>query len=165
MRPRSTFALVLIALVTALVALVYARHALRVNGALELIQTSVADFSPELLADRSPIVIEEQLVDPEAAARRLLRHSYLLAVVRAATFPPRVSTPVRAALAAVVAGAEGEELTLFHPTNGADTTVLLRKDQVVLVPARWSIEPAIGPCRVLLFKDLFTPLYHCGPKR
>lgn len=160
---RWTFAALLLGATLLLVLHVYARHSFRINPALELLHASVSDVGLELLADRTPIVVQEQLVRPLETARQLLRFTYSFASpVDAKRLRSARELRCDARHTVVVAGVDGETLTLFHPTNGADVGVLLKRDQAVIVPHAWRVTLQDGTgARALELDDVFTRVRRC----
>jgi hypothetical protein len=112
----------------------------RVNPRLELVQTSVSDFTPELLRERSPILIEEQLLDPVSTLKKLLRFQH--------TYSPRVRarapSECKSYLTAVFQDVQDAAvLQLEHPTNGATFPIVVKRDQVTIVPYSWRLATSV----------------------
>ena len=140
-----------LACVAIAVVLVYFLYSMRVNPSLEIVYSSVEDFDPVMLSDKSPILLQEQFVDANALSERLLKYAYVRKRSRA--LPPGELLRVGASWAAcffasTIPDSDAEEtlgVTLAHPNSvEAVLDVVMKPDQVLLVPRFWHVK---NPCR------------------
>ena len=141
------------ALVVALIVLTYARFSLKTNPKLEIIYVGVSEFRPELLDDRSLILVQEQMDDPIDAAKRLMAWQYTSCKTRKR--PAAAAVRCTAKFTSIVP-LESTSVRVEHP-SGNDMHVALKRDQILLVPRSWSVSVEVDHY-VSEFHDVFTLL-------
>ena len=152
-----------IACIVLALVIIYVRYSFKINPALEIIYTSMQDFTSNMLAERSPILFREQLVDPVAALEQLLRYQYFFHRPMAVLDAHKVAK-VKARWSVLVANKSPTTVKLFHPNGSADMdvfiNVVMKEDQALVVPISWKIEAQGGDdVRIINFHDWFTFLF------
>ncbi len=120
-----------------------------------LIQASVADVTPDMLAERQPIVLVDELVVPD---HRALRRSLFRwqGVVRARERPGSAAgcTAARFTLLSCFDGAHGTDVSIYPAARGElAVDVRLARGRTLVLPPRW-----VWSARQALFE---TDLYDC----
>ena len=162
---RSRGALLAAAVAAILVVLVAAAHVRMYYGGpgsggrtapdAALIQASVADVTPDMLAERQPIVLVDELVVPD---HRALRKSLFRwqGVVRARERPGSAAgcTAARFTLLSCFDGASGTDVSIYPAARGElAVDVRLARGRTLVLPPRW-----VWSARHALFE---TDLYDC----
>ena len=100
----------------------------------EILETSLHAFRPELLFEKNPIIISDEIVKPD----EFLKTIQWLYVKKTERSPPKGRKPVRNPFAYLVFhGCDSIELA--HPRQGTQRVVVnLHPHQILIVPYRWT---------------------------
>ena len=149
---------VVAAAVALLLLFVYVRYFTVPNPDFQILQTTLAACTPELLAEKLPVVLTERVTDHAALLRTVFRFQYVHA--DAAEACPTTSTPSRARFAVVYLAEDVMEENAFvdiaHPRDSGDPVrIRLRLGTTVIIPPRWSYACSPGGARVVRLYDTF----------
>lgn len=130
----------LVIVLVLLIVVVYARYYLRANQEFQIIQASLTKVKPNHLFEKSPIVIEEPMVDPKLLLKTLFKYLY--------TFK-RIGTPKQNVLIQnkckymIIWPTQREaEVQIMHPKEknrekALHLDVKLKRNQCVILPLHW----------------------------
>ena len=132
----------------------------------QIIQAAVSAVTPEMLAERRPVVIEDRLVgDPaESLARTVFRWQH---VRRRAATPCRLDafthTRARFTLLYFEAPTAADPSVVIRPREGDDDgdgiAVVLAVGRVLVLPPGWRFLPLASNCRSVEIDDVFSALF------
>jgi hypothetical protein len=140
----------LILVVIVLIAIVYLRYFVSVNPEFDLLQVPVSKLTPSLLFEKSPVLIEDRTVHPNALAETAFKWLYVKRKVDAvynATMPQNNNTYTIAMSRYTLLYADQDAciVRLAHPSfknKKGDYTKLvdirLAQNQTLIVPRGWA---------------------------
>ena len=141
-------------IITVVIIIIVVRYSYKVNPALEIVYSSIGDFDVDMLKERSPILFREQLVEPVATIRRILKYQYATSRI-IPVWPEGGYKKTRARWTLIFAN-DINEVTLVHPLSGEDVTIAIKPDQALLVPVKWGIlSMRVKACEFYDFATLF----------
>jgi hypothetical protein len=134
----------------AVLLIVYIRYCWRFPSEIVIIQVPATGYSPDLLLEKQPLILDSISPDPESQARRMLGH---LSVHSSPAHRVTATAVSRSAWTALfLIDAEEATVTLVRPATQLrllssdgrlppsvpSVQILLRKGQVLLVPFQWA---------------------------
>lgn len=144
----------------AVILIVYIRYCWRFPSEIVIIQVPSTGYSPDLLLEKQPLILDTPSPDPESQARRMLGH---LSIYSSPTRRVAATAVSRSAWTALFLAVGGDAtVTLVRPatqyrsrnmigssdgrfpSSVPSVQVLLRKGQVLLVPFQWAYACAAG---------------------
>lgn len=145
-----TVVVIIIIIIITLVYIVLSFY-LKHNDRLDIAQCRLADLSMDLLYEKTPVIVSEQLMDPTHLLSSLFRYSY--AYSRRALVRSGESYTCRSKFTVMWCGTNDTQLDLiaassprpddvrvFYECPGAEfVTVKLRRNQAMILPPHWSV--------------------------
>jgi hypothetical protein len=147
--PRKRNAIICISIaIVILTTLVYTRYYMTPTDHPELLQTPLSLCSPELLAEKNPILITDRLVKHEDILSTVFKYQYVYASKRetiggrdrakdANGMIKGVNT--RARFTILFSDTEDAFVDISHPTIGGVTRVVLRSHETLVLPPMWIV--------------------------
>ena len=140
-----------------LVCAIYIKFYIRPNQSFHIIQLGIGQLKPSHLLEKSPIVIDDRIVDPLSVCTGSSAFRYLYITMKSDT----ESTPfeiVRNHYKYTILYALDQGVTLihlYHPKNKSNTFVeiMLYTNQCIIVPMSWKYATMVK-CRVVNLHDI-----------
>ncbi len=111
--------------------IVYIKCAMADNPELVVIQTTLASFTPELLLEKSPIVISDRVIDVNELIASSFRYMHASAKTITVTLDNQVKNKYKYIV--LHSPAQGCSVQLVHPLSASMTTQIILHPHTVLV--------------------------------
>lgn len=155
-------------LLAAVLVLLLLRYYAKTPAQTRVLQVRVPSFSPDLLMEKQPIVVEDRVCDPRELARVALRFYYVHLRCRPAVkLPtgegPPLCTRGAATLISPIRGARPARVHVIRASNTRSSSAppidfRLRACQVLVLPPHWEVRSA-GSCGAVSVVEAFDILH------
>ena len=145
-----------------LLALIYIRYYTTPSRYPELVQTTLALCTPELLSEKNPILLTDRVVNHADLLGTVFKYQYARSSVPAPLRggANKMKTDARFTLIYTTM-ASNVVVDIELPNTHHQMRVLLRVHETLVVPPRWTIRPAADVTVIKLY-DMFHVLSRCA---
>lgn len=133
-------------------------YELSVKPEFDIIQTSLSDFKPSMLTEKTPIILQDRVVDVEDLVCKLFRYHYLWRTVREKHNAFKVPCNI-ARFAVIQSRASDSTITLRNPLFENIARIQLHTDQVLIIPRKWEYTVEKGNVKEVLLRDIISCLF------
>lgn len=161
-----TTKLLLITLVC-LIVIVYYKYYKSYNDDYNIIQTFLENFNLELLYDKYPIIIYDQIVDPLSLTKTIFAYSYVFK--KQNVIQPSLCYPNNSKFALIWNETNDSQIDIINPKykkylnnktlQEADEvqyiSIKLKPHQILIIPSLWIIH-SNSPMEILQFDDIIS---------
>lgn len=150
----------LLIVLLALVVLMYIRYNLKYNDEIEILQMLPAKLTPDILAEKNPIVLEGCRDPPSVLVRKAFAYMYLYTTKW--TYTP--GTLVKNNARFVVMTTEDEtDIEIVNPkhthkTDYKSVAIKLHKGEIFILPMYWRFK-AEAPLECVSIHDIYSSVY------
>ena len=149
------FIIIITCLIIIILICIYGQYSLRVNPIFELMYVSIEDFDHHMLYEKNPLIISEPLVEPKKVLPKLI--GFFAPFEKRYILPTSEEKELRGKITAVIATQDGQKLQMKHNRlEKSAFTLVMKKNQVILIPRLWKIESEDGTLQLIRFDDVFT---------
>jgi hypothetical protein len=141
-----------------LILYLYFKYYFKYSTKFEIIQANVSKVTPELLFEKSPIIINERVVNPEDLAKTTFKYLYMKKLVKVDE-----SNQLKKCRGKynVISPMENDIiLDVYHPVFKEKQQVKLYHNQCIILPFHWKYQVIDKHSRVMVMEllDVFSIL-------
>ena len=144
----------------AIVGYVYIRYYTTPCKDMQIVQTSLRKCTPDLLAEKRPVVLEDRVLDHGDLLGTVFKFQFVTSERSPSSLAETAyKTPARFTLLFL----DGEDVTthvdIVHPVPGTGgARVVLRRGTTLVVPPRWTVTPGPHVSRIELYDSFHAAL-------